>query len=365
MDNALQAIKDNLVKNTNIGIAVGKNPNLDAMGAALALYLALKDEGKNVTVACPTEPLVEISSLVGINKVKQNFSGEGGDLVVSFPYQEGEIEKVSYTLEEGYLNIVVKAGEKGLTFDKNDIKYRREGSAPSLLFVVGTPRISDLGRLFDPEALKNTTVINIDNKSENQGFGEIVFVSSSFSSVSEQVVNLLTFLGMEINTDIAQNLLSGISFSTDNFQDPKTTPLAFELASLLMKKGAIRTRIVKQKGYSEDTSFLNALSSATVDDFRSKDQSFKDQPFRPQQQKQPQFRNNPSPFQKQSNQGGFNQSAQNPFQQTQRNVNPSSSGGQNQKLAPKAFQDVNSDDDQETPSDWLTPKIYKGSTSVE
>jgi len=49
--------------------------------------------------------------------------GQGGDLIVSFPYKEGEIDKVSYTLENELLNIVVKEGPLGLNFSQKDVKF--------------------------------------------------------------------------------------------------------------------------------------------------------------------------------------------------------------------------------------------------
>src|SRR5437660_644547 len=99
MDNqAIQKIKEAIDESTSIGIAVGENPSVDEMAAALGLYLSLKEANKTVSIASPSDPIVEISSLVGINKVQRALSGgTGGDLVVSFPYVEGEIEKVSYT----------------------------------------------------------------------------------------------------------------------------------------------------------------------------------------------------------------------------------------------------------------------------
>jgi len=242
MDNSYtQRIQEVLQKNEQIGIVVGKNPTIDDMASGLALYLGLKAAQKNVSIASPTEPIVEVSSLVGINKVSTTLSGEGGDLVVTFPYKDREIEKVSYSLENGYLNIIVKAGEDGLSFTEKDVQYKRGGGGlPTLLFIVGTPRLSDLGGLFNPDALKDTTVVNIDNKADNQGFGDIVVVSPRSSSVSELMANLLEDLALPIDVDIAQNLLLGISFSTDNFQDSKTSATAFEMAAMLMKKGAMR-----------------------------------------------------------------------------------------------------------------------------
>lgn len=86
-ESVLGQIKDLLTQNDSIGIVVGKNPSVDAMGSALALYLSLKNSGKNTVIVSATTPLVEHSSLIGIDKVKGSFEGEGGDLVVSFPYK--------------------------------------------------------------------------------------------------------------------------------------------------------------------------------------------------------------------------------------------------------------------------------------
>lgn len=290
----LQKIKDLLGKNNTIGIGVGKNLGVDEMAGALALYLSLQNFGKSVSIASPTEPIVELSSLVGIDQVKTNFgSGKSGDLTVSFPYKEGEIEKISYTLEDGFLNILVKSGDAGLSFDEKEIIYKRGGIAQAVLFTIGTPRLSDLGKLFDVQALKDTKIINIDNKAENQGYGDVVLVSTNFSSVSEQVASLIFSLGLKMDIDIAQNLLSGVGNATDNFQNPNTSPLAFEIAASLLKKGAVR---VKSRAGKTAIDTNNAYSF-----------------FSPKTQKQ--------------------------------------------------LKKENVDEDN-PPSDWLAPKIYKGSTTL-
>lgn len=343
-----QAIRDLVEKNDQIGIAVGKNPSLDEMGASLALYLFLKNEGKKVSIACPTQPLVEISNLVGIDKVKTSIEAPGGDLIVSFPYREEEIQKVSYTLENGFLNIIVKAGEQGLSFSEKDVEYKHGGGVSSLLFIVGTARLSDLDNLFDPEALKETKVINIDNKTQNQGFGDVVFVSPRYSSVSEEVADLLFFLNPNLDVDTAQNLLSGISFATNNFQDQKADYLAFEMTGKLMKIGAVRNPVTQNEPQNKD--FFPPLKQ----NFPSQKQ-FQNQMGRQNQNRFPQ-RPVQNPFQRsgqqQSSQGGFRPQQQNQFQ-------PQQSQNQNQQR-----NEDKKDQKEETPSDWLTPKVYKGSTLV-
>ena len=77
------------------------------------------------------QPLVEVSNLIGIDKVKPQVESKGGDLVVSFPYLENEIDKVSYTLENSYLNIIVKPKENDLSFGEKDVIFKKSGDNPS------------------------------------------------------------------------------------------------------------------------------------------------------------------------------------------------------------------------------------------
>jgi hypothetical protein len=322
MDNViLEKIKELLAQNESIGIAVGKNPGIDEMAAALSLYLAFSDTSKKISIVCPTEPIVKIASLVGIDRIRKSFEGgSNGDLTVTFPYKEGEIEKISYTLEEGKLNILVKAGENGLSFNEKDIEYKRGGAAPGLVFVVGTPRISDLGTAFDMETLKNSKIINIDYKSDNQGFGDIPLLGKNASSVCELMANFINSLGLKIDVDIASNLLIGLDDATDNFQSSATSALAFETAAFLLKKGAIRK--VKE-----------ALKSDVQDAFFTPKSDLTDAKSEPK-----------SSFADASS-----------FIKT---LNEKAKGTEEKKPEIKRI------DEDNPPDDWLTPKIYKGSTSV-
>jgi hypothetical protein len=263
---------------------------------------------------------------------------ESGDLVVSFPYREGEIEKVSYTRDDNYLNIVVKAGEKGLNFAQEDVKFSRGSKAPELLFTVGAARVSDLGRLFDPAVLKDTVVVNIDNKADNQGYGDIVMVSNRFSSISEAVANLILSIGGKLDLDIAENLMLGIATATNNFQDPKTSSLAFEMAGVLMRNGALRPTPNQPKG--------NIPQDFPGEQFSTPQPTFPKSQFKVQQ-----------PSQAPSNQ---------PVKQTQLRATEQ----MRQQLKRQEQTPIENVEGKEAtgvgenpPDDWLTPKIYKGSTN--
>lgn len=302
-------LREILNKEGDITIVVSGNYGLDEMASALSFYLALRSSGKSPLLLSTKDPLVEVSNLVGIDKVKKSYDGGGGDLIVQFPYQEGEIEKISYTLEGGFLNIVVKPSGDSLTFGENDVVFKKSGTVPGVIITFGVKRLSELKSFFDVESLKETSIVNIDKGEGNEGFGEAVFISQNASSISEQTASILTSLGFAMDMDIAQNLLSGIVSATANFQNPRASSLAFEMAGVLIKNGAKRIR--------------NEAKPQAGQFNPQKRQNFPQPNFRRDQR--PREENRPREDQK-------------PREDNRQDKNP--------------------------PEDWLAPKIYKGSTSV-
>lgn len=357
--NNFQKIRELIEKNDKIAIAVGRDPSVDNMAAALSLSLALTQINKRVSVVSPTEPLVEHSSLIGINNVKGTYTDSGGDLVVSFPYKEGEIEKVSYTIESGFLNIVVKAGQNGLTFEEQDVIFKRGGGQLGLLIVIGAQRLSDLGELFDQEALKNAAIINIDNNDRNEGYGDVVQISPK--SISEQVASLLQELNIDLDIDVAQNILNGIASGTDNFQSPSTDYSTFELAGALMRKGAIRN--VRVQPRAQDTEALQSLvqrpnqmqrPNLTRPALSRPTQSPMQRPMPPRVQAQP-----AQSFQRRDPQEDLQQKRS----QIQDMLRREQQNQQQPAQAPDAAK-KDPNPGSKPPSDWLTPKVYKGSSDL-
>ena len=351
-DSTLQRIQEVLQTGKTMAVAVGENPSIDDMGAALALFLTLQQMGKSVSVVSVSEPIVELSNLVGIDKVKTTYTGEGADLVVSFPYREGEIEKVSYTIENDFLNIVVKAGEQGLNFSESDVKYTRGGGDGKIdvLFVIGVPKLSNIHSLFSSDALKNIKIVNIDNKQANQGYGDIVLVSPRMSSVSEQMTQLLSDLRTPVDNDIAQNLLDGIMYATENFQSRKTSFLAFEMAGVLMRQGAIR-QVGSSMGNVQKQEFgQKSINQPAMQNIQRNPQSQSDD----QRNQFDQRKQQPRP------QSGSYPQKQNQITQQRYQPQPQQPRPQRQSEPQK----IEDNSDVNPPTDWLTPKVYKGSSNV-
>ncbi|HVT01106.1 MAG TPA: hypothetical protein VHE53_02610 [Patescibacteria group bacterium] len=225
---------------TSIGIIVGENQTLDIVAASLALYLILKNEGRNVQIISKKDPLVEVSNLFGVNKIAKSFDGVVKTLTISVPYREGEIEKVSYNIEKDRLNVNLFAEENGITFNEDDVDYIRKGSSPSLIITVGVTDEQELVGLAD---INQVQAIHIDKNPLNSLMGDIPLISPVFSSLSEVVAVLIMELGYMPDTDAFQNLLDGIMSETANFSAPNTSALAFEAAGFLLQNGARRKEV--------------------------------------------------------------------------------------------------------------------------
>lgn len=214
-----ERIEDVLSSARRITVVLGQNPDLDAMAAGLALFLALQKAGKDVVITCPTPPTVALGNLVGVDKVTTSSVTSTNSLIISLPYSQGSIEKISYDIVGDRINLTVVPGPDGLSFTKDEVSIASPDSRISdLAFTIGFANESNIA----------ASVFNIDT------------FDPSCSSMSEIVTKLLHKLVLPIDIDIAQNLLSGIVDKTSNFQSQDTVASAFEAAALLMQKGAQR-----------------------------------------------------------------------------------------------------------------------------
>lgn len=331
-----------LLQNNTIGIILGERVNIDTAAAALSFYLSLKEAGKNPQIISFREPTVEIGSLVGVNKIKKNFSGNSNRVVVSLPYIKGEIGKVSYKEENDRINFYLTAVEgKSITpYETSDINLIWDGSMPSVVVLFGVNSASQLSSyLGNKDSLK---VVTINNSGES--FGDISITGNSYSSTSEIVAKILKDLRLPINIDIAQNLLEGILYSTRNFTKNNASPYAFEAAGVLMQLGAIRkdNRNQNRPSFSQPQRLAHQGNSNQPRNHASGNRSNAHA-----------LQNSDSFDRKPSRRDEFEK--RETLQNSQQELNVNSSDTTD---APR-FQD------DEVPSDWLTPKVFKGSQSMD
>lgn len=225
----------------NVLILLKKQPDLDLTAASLSLYLSLIQKGKQVTIVCPDRMLVSHSNLFAIDKITDELGKKGKNLVISFPYVEGSIEKVSYNIENNRFNLVIEPRGEGInTISRDIIEFSRSGEGADsydIIFAIGISELDDLAKLQTSvqKLINDKPVVSVNNNSAVSQFGTINVNSPSNSSISEILTLLLYKLNLPIDRDIAGNLLTGIKEKTNNFSKDSSAD-AFEAAAICMRK---------------------------------------------------------------------------------------------------------------------------------
>jgi len=242
----IDEIKNLLANAQEILVLTHDNPNQDSLGASLALFLAISASGKRTKVACPAPLTVKFGNLVGIDKISQNLPSR--NFIISLDYVEGAVEKVSYNISDDKFNLVIEPKVGAPAFSPEKIHYSQDNANPDLIFVLDSANLEHLGKFYQDEKdlYSKVTTINIDYHPNNSYFGKFNLVDTTASSVSEITTFLLRDLGFALTEDVATNLLTGITFATNNF-GASASPGAFETAAICLKAGGKRLGAVSKK----------------------------------------------------------------------------------------------------------------------
>lgn len=190
---ALSRIIERLRESKNLCIVGHIRPDGDCIGSQLGLALALRNEGKTVTVW--NEDIVP--------------------------------DKLKFLDPDKVL-----AQPKGSqTFDT--------------VVAVDCASFERLGKC-GPAIANRECLINIDHHASNTRYGDMNWVSWREASTGELIYKLLKTAGWSITTPIAGCLFTAVSTDTGSFQYPTTKPLTYHTAGELVKRGADLAQICRE-----------------------------------------------------------------------------------------------------------------------
>ena len=240
----LTRFNDIIQKNSNGAIVLPANPSVDAVAAATALYLGLHKLGKSVTLACSSK--INPNFTAG-DKFQSQLSTTGDNLVISFPYSDGAVDKVDYNIQGSNFNLIITPRQGFPKLEPEQIKYSYTGGILNFILVIDSPTLNALGALYNENErqFQGKDLINIDRHLTNSFYGSVNYVNKTSSSISEMVLKLLQNLGVEIDRDIATNLYAGIAAATNNFTSYSVSADTFESVATLLRLGAIKKTLAK------------------------------------------------------------------------------------------------------------------------
>ncbi|MCJ7829611.1 hypothetical protein MUP50_00790 [Patescibacteria group bacterium] len=250
-------VEESLSTAHNLMVVLPMSLNQDKVASALALYLSLKKANRQVNIVCSQPMIVEYSSLVGVDKIKNKLGGR--NLVVSFDYLEDSIEKVSYNIENNKFNLVVQPKEGYPPLSTEKIQYSYFGEQADMIFIVGASSLEDLGEIYSGHKtfFQEGKTVNIDINQTSKPFAKINLINSQMASFGEFITFFLSTLKMPVDEDIASNLLLGIERATNNFSLTKSTPVTFEAVAFCLRAGA-RKPLREFKASGGKSSFAKA-----------------------------------------------------------------------------------------------------------
>lgn len=188
LDEILKEVK----KAEDIVILTHNNPDGDAIGSSLAIYSALKEQGKNVEVIIPQLPRI-FDFLPYADEVKKEGSKKVYDLAIS-------VDCATIKLLNGWSNYFEDA----------------------------------------------TTSIVIDHHSTNSMYGDLNYVDLSAPACSQVLYTLFRYYNIEITQEMGTCLMTGIITDTGGFQYSGVSKETFEIAANLLTSGVNISKIYKR-----------------------------------------------------------------------------------------------------------------------
>lgn len=185
-------IKEEIAKAKDIVILTHECPDGDAVGSALAMYLALRKLGKKVDVVIPEYSSV-FQFLPGAEEIKREGKEEPYDLAISVD-------------------------------------------------VTGIKRLNGFAKYFEDAKIK----IQIDHHQVNEMFADYNFVNPVSPACAQNLIFIIEQLGVQIDKEIGTCLLTGIITDTGGFKYEGVTAETFEFASWLLAKGVNVSDIYKR-----------------------------------------------------------------------------------------------------------------------
>lgn len=240
-------IKEAVSSSKKILILLPQNPNNDAISSGFALYQFLKEKNIESDIAV-NDPLGNISKLNFLptpTNIQKSVLG-ARDFILSFNTKYNKITNIKTERLEDETRIYITP-ENG-AIDPRDFSFIPAEFKYDLLICINSPDKESFGKIFEdnPDIFYEVPIVNIDNHSTNDNFGQINLVNIKASSVAEILFDFFAqFDSYLIKDGIAKCLLTGIISATKSFQNTKTTPHALKISSDLMILGANQQEVIR------------------------------------------------------------------------------------------------------------------------
>lgn len=365
--NPLDLIARDLSQSVSPLILLSESPSMDAVYASLTLYLGLSKLGKAPIIASSTKVTYPIRD---IDLIRTNTGTAGDNLVISFPYTDGSIDKVDYRIQNNTFNLIVIPRPGFPRVTQEQIAFSYTGGKADCIITLDAPSIESLGRIYAEQqaTYDQLPLINIDRHENNMQFGSVNYVIPAVASTSQLVFDVMRGVQIAVDNIMATHILAGIVAATANFTAPTTSAEVFADVTELMKLGAVRqdqsqttsptaqsaTQAPQRVARGQQGTPAQTQPNPPVQPPANPPRSRMSSPSVQQAQRAPQTGNPPS-----------SPGRQGSWADTLPQNNAGTPHSPSQEPAPDQSQSaVDQGQANDAPQDWLKPKIFKGTGFV-
>lgn len=216
----VEALKTLLSNPQKIVIIPHKNPDGDAIGAALALNFYLKSSGHNTTVITPNDYPQFLKWMPGTNEV--------------------------------------------INFEKENTTAVKSIEDATVIFTVDFNELSRIGHMEDVVKKATASFVMVDHHHSPADYAVVMYSDVSMSSTCEMIFHMIVALGglERITDDMANCMYAGIVTDTGSFKYASTTGRTHRVVATLIDKGAHNTEIHKNIFDTNTASRLHLLGCA-------------------------------------------------------------------------------------------------------
>ncbi|KKW42951.1 MAG: Phosphoesterase RecJ domain protein [Candidatus Magasanikbacteria bacterium GW2011_GWA2_56_11] len=242
----IEQIKKLIEEKKHILITFRTDGRGDAIGSAIAWRSFLHAQGKRAEIVCSDFVLPGAYRFLPAAGLVKASPGHLQKFILTVDIDKTGIQELSYDVKDAHLRIFITPKTGFIT--KDDIRTAQSDFQYDLVFVLDTPDLNSLGKLYanNTDFFYQTTTVNIDHQAGNEHFGQLNLVDLTASTTAELLYRLMNEIKPEIiNTEMATALLTGMIAGTGSFKKNNVRPRTLAVASELVNLGADRGTIVK------------------------------------------------------------------------------------------------------------------------
>lgn len=264
---------------SNILVLTHKNPDGDAIGAALAFKQVAQKLGKGADVVFFGVLPKVFSYINSYDQALTEFSASNDLIITIDTRQTGEELKLGHKKNSDEHQVVIVVSPEHGSLMPEDVVVTRSRPKYDLVVILDCADNERLGSIYTetPDLFFETPTINIDHHITNSHFAKVNWVDMTASSTCEMLVSLFEALGKGeqlIDEEVATALLTGITTDTGSFQNQSTTPKSLTIAAQLVASGAHQQQIIDRVFRSKPLSTLKLWGKALTNINEEKELEF-------------------------------------------------------------------------------------------